>query len=178
MSDEKKKIGEVERLIRLIEEEGITYDELAEMAEASVRTVTNTIYDNKPLGVKILRGLQKKRGVSLDWLLTGKGSMYLPTSTSVSSISTDPTVASLQTWLEHYAQTRTEREVQWLEVEISRRFPDYNRWLIEQGREPVSKPTLFDSLVGSLMRPLSPEQTRQLVELAEAMEKENSQQKP
>lgn len=177
MSDEKKKIGEVERLLLLIEQEGITYDELADMAETSLRTVTNTIYDNKPIGSKILRGLQKKKGVSLDWLLTGEGEMYRTSAPISTTSSTDSTAATLQAWIDHYAQTRTEREVQWLEVEISRRFPDYNRWLIEQGKEPVSKPTLFDSLVGSLMRPLSPEQTRQLVELAETMERENSEQK-
>lgn len=128
---------------------------------------------------EVFVGLYYKLGINLSWFMTGEGEMYQSKNPfNGLSLSDDPTAATLQAWIDHYAQTRTEREVQWLEVEISRRFPDYNRWLIEQGKEPVSKPTLFDSLVGSLMRPLSPEQTRQLVELAETMERENSEQKP
>lgn len=75
MSDDKKKIGEVERLKYLISAEGISYEELAELSEASLRTVQNTIYEGKPIGMKLLRGLQKKKGVSLDWLLLGEGEM-------------------------------------------------------------------------------------------------------
>ena len=77
MSENQKKIGEIERLLFLIEQENISYEELAELSETSVRTVTNTIYDNKPIGMKLLRGLQKKKGVSLDWLLEGIGEMYV-----------------------------------------------------------------------------------------------------
>ena len=43
MSENQKKIGEIERLLFLIEQENISYEELAELSETSVRTVTNTI---------------------------------------------------------------------------------------------------------------------------------------
>lgn len=156
---------------------GLSQDLFSEKLDVKPNQAKMAEYGRQQAPGELLQKIVEIFHVDGHWLLTGEGEMYR-SSTPAAASSTDPTAATLQAWIDHYAQTRTEREVQWLEVEISRRFPDYNRWLIEQGREPVSKPTLFDSLVGSLMRPLSPEQTRQLVELAETMERENSEQKP
>ncbi len=155
---------------------GLSQDVFAERLDVKPNQAKMAEYGRQQAPGELLQKIVEIFQVNGHWLLTGEGEMYRSPSSNL-SLSADPTAAMLQAWIAHYAQTRTEREVQWLEVEISRRFPDYNRWLIEQGREPVSKPTLFDSLVGSLMRPLSPDQTRQLVELAEKMEKENSPQK-
>lgn len=183
MSDDRKKIGEVARLVSLIEEEGITYEELADMSDASVRTVKNTIYDNKPIGSKLLRGLQKKKGVSIDWLLEGVGTRYLERAGQVKEPAATPYAAApngskkaarLCAWLQDYASTHTKEEFHWLEVEIARRFPEFNQWLENQGQTLVSA-SFVETMINSIYRRLSPESQDKLEAYAEMLRDEQTQ---
>ena len=76
MSVEEKKIGEVIRLQQLMDDKALSFEDIAALSGASVRTAKNIVYENKPLGMKLIRGLAETTGVSIDWLLIGEGSMY------------------------------------------------------------------------------------------------------
>ena len=161
MSESQKKIGEVDRLLFLIEKEGISYEELAELSDASVRTVKNTIYDNKPIGMKLLRGLQKKKGVSVDWLLLGEGDMYTRMGTvqqKMVNYGKDSTVVTtgvnnghivaeggsntnymqggrglrLCEFVQWWMANRDGADQIWLDKQIERAVPEYAAWKREQ----------------------------------------------
>lgn len=148
MSVEEKKLGEIERLQRLMSANSLSFEDIAELSGASVRTAKNIVYENKPLGMKLIRGLAKKTGVSLDWLLTGEGSMYrnAPRTTyeangiavhnnhgniNAGSISAGAVERGerLCGLIQRFLQERSGDEAAWLEQQILRAVPEFKDWL-------------------------------------------------
>jgi transcriptional regulator with XRE-family HTH domain len=71
------KLPEVLRLMAFMQDCGVDADELAEVTGVAKRTLTNYLWHNQPLGAQLLRQLHALYKVSVDWLLTGAGEMYV-----------------------------------------------------------------------------------------------------
>ncbi|QSB02009.1 helix-turn-helix transcriptional regulator [Methylomonas sp. EFPC1] len=80
------KSGEIQRLLQVLEALNETPETLADKTGLSARTINNYIWNDSPLGGPLLRALADGFAVSVDWLLTGRGSMLmadvLPSSTA------------------------------------------------------------------------------------------------
>ncbi len=151
MSAGEKKIGEVDRLQQLMAQNSLSFQDIAEMSDASERTAKNIVYENKPLGMKLVRGLLKKTGVSIDWLLTGEGEMYRANRSASSGTTYRDNGIAVHTnngnigigtqnndsggrgnrlcqfalwWMEKHS----EDEQAWLEQQIARAVPEYAEW--------------------------------------------------
>ena len=72
----KKKEGEIYRFQLFLAEKNINPEQIQIDTGVTVRTITNSIYEGKPLGAKLLRELHAKYGVSIDWLVSGTGQMF------------------------------------------------------------------------------------------------------
>jgi hypothetical protein len=73
----KTKSPEITRLQLFMQSMNMKTDELAESLNVPERTLTNYIWTDKPLGGNLLRQLQAVHHLSIDWLLTGNGAMYI-----------------------------------------------------------------------------------------------------
>jgi hypothetical protein len=75
----KKKIKspEIARFITLLGNLKETPSTLAEKTGVSERTINNYIWCDMPIGGQLLRGLMANYAVSIDWLLSGRGEMFL-----------------------------------------------------------------------------------------------------
>lgn len=49
---------------------------VAASVDTAERTINNHIWNNIPLGGQLLRELHHEYGISIDWLVSGKGNMY------------------------------------------------------------------------------------------------------
>ena len=76
-TEQKVKTEEILRLKAIFKRLGKTRAEIAEETGIAERTITNYEWNNQPIGGQLLRQLQSRYGVSLDWLLTGRGVMFL-----------------------------------------------------------------------------------------------------
>lgn len=73
----KTKSGEIERLQLLLAALNETPGSIEEKTGISARTINNYIWGDNPLGGQLLRALNEQFGVSVDWLLSGRGSMFI-----------------------------------------------------------------------------------------------------
>jgi hypothetical protein len=71
------KSPEITRFIEFMNAFSLDYESLGKEVEMSERSITNYTWNNKPLGGALLRRVQARFNVSIDWLLTGKGEMLL-----------------------------------------------------------------------------------------------------
>lgn len=136
----KKKDGEVFRLQLFMAEKGLKPEDIQRDTSVTVRTITNSIYEKKPLGSKLLRELHVKYGVSIDWLVSGVGTMILDSGKNVGE-NTSPVydtgdlinrterdqriMAFISDWLT-YAD---DDEKAWLEMELKFNLEAYRRFI-------------------------------------------------
>jgi plasmid maintenance system antidote protein VapI len=73
----KNKTPEIERFILFMDTLDLKAADIASKTKISERTITNFIWNNTPIGAQLLRELHAKYGVSIDWLLSGSGTMLL-----------------------------------------------------------------------------------------------------
>jgi transcriptional regulator with XRE-family HTH domain len=73
----KEKSPEVFRLIAFMKDRQIDAEGLAAATSISERTITNYIYSDLPIGGQLLRQLHDVFDVSIDWMLSGHGAMYI-----------------------------------------------------------------------------------------------------
>lgn len=112
-----------------------------------------------------------------NWLLTGSsaGQVQEPTATTYAAAPDgSKKAARLCAWLQDYASTHTKEELHWLEVEIARRFPEFNQWLENQGQTLVSA-SFVETMINSIYRRLSPESQDKLEAYAEMLRDEQTQ---
>ena len=149
MSAHEKKIGELVRFTEFLRDEGMSYEQFAAMADVSVRTVSNTVHENKYLGASIMRGILKTSSVSLDWIITGEGEKYRVNARPIISYSGNGIAvhqnhgsigvgealrdsagrgSRMCQWIRHYMDTHTADECAWLEVEMGKHFPEFLYW--------------------------------------------------
>ncbi len=72
-----KKSPEIERLLDVMATLKETPSSMEEKTGISARTINNYIWGDNPLGGQLLRSLNEQYGVSIDWLLTGRGTMFM-----------------------------------------------------------------------------------------------------
>lgn len=76
--------------------------------------------------------LAKRKGVSLDWLLLGTGTMdgaMLPP-----GVPDDARLHRLDQFLAHWHATRSDDDQVWLEMQLARAVPEYAEWLAARGK--------------------------------------------
>lgn len=75
--------------------------------------------------------LAKRKGVSLDWLLLGLGSMEASsTGYQMNDLnSSDPRMARIAGFLASWTATRGEDDKAWLEMQLARAVPEYAEWI-------------------------------------------------
>ena len=80
--------------------------------------------------------LAKRKGVSLDWLLLGLGTMDgTPTNYSVIADDTvDPRLKRLSGFLAHWMATRSDDDQVWLEMQLARSIPEYAEWVASRAK--------------------------------------------
>jgi len=71
------KSAEIERFKQVLGELKESPGTLEEKTGISARTINNYMWGDNPLGGQLLRVLAEQFGVSVDWLLTGRGEMFI-----------------------------------------------------------------------------------------------------
>lgn len=71
-----QKSAEIERFKQVLSELKETPGTVEEKTGISARTINNYIWGDSPIGGQLLRVLAEQFGVSVDWLLTGRGEMF------------------------------------------------------------------------------------------------------
>lgn len=80
--------------------------------------------------------LAKRKGVSLDWLLLGLGTMDGPRDPHAihQSDDADDRVHRLVGFFTHWNATRSEDDKAWLEMQLARSVPEYVEWVAGRGK--------------------------------------------
>lgn len=73
----KQKEGEIFRLQVFMTFKNLKPEDIQRDTGISARTVTHSLYEEKPIGAKLLRELHSFYGVSIDWLISGIGQMLI-----------------------------------------------------------------------------------------------------
>lgn len=127
----KQKEGEIFRLQVFMAFKNLKPEDIQRDTGISARTITHSLYEEKPLGAKLLRELHSFYGVSIDWLVSGIGQMLI-TKNAVNEqqgeYSADiDRVNSLARAIDLWMSVATEAEKTWLETDIkitlSRNWP-------------------------------------------------------
>jgi hypothetical protein len=133
----KKKEGEIYRFQLFLAEKNINPEQIQMDTGVTVRTVTNSIYEGKPLGAKLLRELNAKYGVSIDWLVSGKGQMFVDTPVSHLEISVpgsdytndDPRFNRIVGLVQEFMANADEDEKAWLETQMKFNIAQFKQFL-------------------------------------------------
>jgi hypothetical protein len=136
----KKKEGEIYRFQLFLAEKNINPEQIQKDTGVTVRTVTNSIYEGKPLGAKLLRELNAKYGVSIDWLVSGKGRMFVDTPISHLEISEhrsdykndDPRFNRIVGLVQEFMANANEDEAAWLETQMKFNISQFKQFLNDQ----------------------------------------------
>lgn len=133
----KKKEGEIYRFQLLMAELNLKPEDIQKDTGVTVRTITNSIYEKKPLGAKLLREIHAKYGVSIDWLLSGKGQMFAPSADSVvlsigepsAQYANDPRFERIMKLVAEFMANSDEDEKAWLETQMKLNISQYQQHL-------------------------------------------------
>lgn len=119
----KKKRGEILRLQAFMRLKNLQPIDISTETGVSERTIKNAIYDDVQLGGKLLRALHLNYSVSIDWLLTGNGQMFISLQPEVAEgsaiYSSDSNrtlriIGLVRDWMSY----ATEDEQAWLETDL------------------------------------------------------------
>jgi len=130
----KKKEGEIYRFQLFIAERNLKPEDIQRDTGVTVRTITNSIYEGKPLGSKLLRELHAKYGVSIDWLLSGNGQMFVSQSKFISEPireydSSDPRLNSVIGLVHEFMANAEDNEKAWLETQMKFNIAQFKQYL-------------------------------------------------
>ena len=128
-----KKIGEILRLQKIMDVFNLQPVDIANKTGVSERTILNSIYENVPVGGKLLRGLHLELGVSMDWLVSGTGHMTSANSqiaeTEPEYSSSNPRTARVIAFIQDWMTYANEDEQAWLETELKFNLKQYKNYL-------------------------------------------------
>lgn len=162
-----------ERLNEICKTKKLTSKDLALAIGVKPSTFQRYTSANSVPSAEVFLGLHYQLGINLSWFVTGEGSMFRDSEQK--SVAKNSLLAQ---WVEEYAATHTKHEIYWLEVEVAKRFPAFNEWLVAQGHEPIAKQDWLDRLLSSQILSLPSDQQRKISELLDEFDKENSAQQP
>jgi len=114
----------------------LKYIDISEKTGVPERTITSFVWENKPLGAQLLRELHTKFSVSLDWLLSGYGSMLCHTDTAKENEKgdavtpqNDDRTTRIHEFVDDFMASASEDEKSWLEVQLKLHIPQYAKFL-------------------------------------------------
>lgn len=133
----KKKEGEIYRFQLMMVELNLKPEDIHRDTGVTVRTITNSIYEEKPLGAKLLREVHSKYGVSLDWLISGKGKMLSSSVPNTSYVSENAAKYSSENCrlenviglVSEFMSHAGEDEKAWLEMQMKFNISLYRQYL-------------------------------------------------
>jgi len=129
----KKKIGEISRLQLVMQHLNLQPVDISNKTGVSERTINNSIYENSPVGGKLLRGLHLNLGVSVDWLLSGDGQMMVQSNEiaepAVKYSGANPRTMRIITFIQDWMTYADEDEQAWLETELKFNLKQYRKFL-------------------------------------------------
>ncbi|AWX99545.1 hypothetical protein A8139_05700 [Marinomonas primoryensis] len=133
----KKKEGEIYRFQLFLSEKNINPDQIQRDTGVTVRTITNSIYEGKPLGAKLLREVHAKYGVSIDWLVSGKGQMFVDSpdyhlkisEPSSEYVADDPRFNRVIGLVQEFMMNADDDEKTWLETQMKFNIAQFKQFL-------------------------------------------------
>lgn len=136
----KKKSGEIYRLQKFMEQKALHPSDISKETGISERTITHSLYEEKPLGAKLLRELHDKYGVSIDWLVSGFGTMLIDSGKKVgenaspvynadSLIHRTERDQRIMAFISDWLTYADDDEKAWLEMELKFNLEAYRRFL-------------------------------------------------
>lgn len=128
----KKKRGEVQRLIELMNSLNLQPDDLAKITDVSERTIKNCIWNDSEIGGQLLRGIHLKLGVSVDWLLSGQGSMFPGDHDQGSDDELDSRAGRMIRFIKKWMRNSSSDEKAWLEMQFKFSVPQYQQFLLKE----------------------------------------------
>ncbi|MEE7625416.1 helix-turn-helix transcriptional regulator [Methylobacter sp. Wu8] len=129
-----KKIPEIERFKQVLKVLGIKTIDISKESGISVRTINNYIWRNTPLGGQLLRYLNEKYKVSIDWVVSGQGFMLLNGVTEpvqVYAVAPDEgkEAKRVMTFFDEFLREASSDEQVWLDMQLKLHIPQYVRFL-------------------------------------------------
>lgn len=137
----RNKSPEITRLVKVMDVLGIKPIDIAKENEISERTITNFIWNDTPIGGQLLRILHVKYGVSIDWLLSGVGSMFVSdrVNEEPNGYNVIPSVNTrtkrMCSFIQQFMEPASPDEQSWLETQMRFSIPQYQVWLERQPHE-------------------------------------------
>lgn len=131
------KSPEITRFVEFLNSAELSYTDIAVSTEIAERTIANYVHTDSPIGGQLLRGLHSVYGVSMDWLLSGCGVMYISdTQNSESSV----TYESEKSLIPHHQVTDTDsmQDFWWLTAKAAEQS------LMQAGAKPNQDYSIMD----------------------------------
>lgn len=140
MGRSKNKTPEITRLLLVMDALDLKAADIASKTKISERTITNFIWNDTPIGAQLLRELHAKYGVSIDWLLSGSGSMLLSQTSEPTGIynitpSSDLRVQRMCTLIQELMSSASSDEQAWLETHFKFSMLQYQQMLSTTNHE-------------------------------------------
>lgn len=134
----KEKLPEITRLMDVLKSLSLKPVDIARDNDISERTITNFIWENKPIGGQLLRILHVKYGVSIDWLLSGTGEMFVAAG-GINEQKPEYTVINPRAWrmqsfITEFMASASDDEKVWLEMQFKFSVPQYAQFLERVGK--------------------------------------------
>ena len=131
---DKEKIPEIRRFKLLLKETGIKPVDIAGVSGISERTISRFIWDNTPLSGRLLRLMNTQYGVSIDWLVSGVGAMFINnvSGSPADGTATDARAQRMNRFIAHWMATASSDEKAWLETQFKLNVPQYESFLYEE----------------------------------------------
>ncbi len=119
---------------------GLKAADIASKTKISERTITNFIWSDTPIGAQLLRELHATYGISIDWLLSGSGSMLLrqtsePLGAYDVTLSSDLRVQRMSALIQELMSTASTDEQAWLETHFKFSMRQYKQMLSPTNQE-------------------------------------------
>jgi hypothetical protein len=133
----RKKSPEIARFLQVMDYLRIKPIDISKESEISHRTITNFIWNDMPIGGQLLRILHAKFGVSLDWLLSGRGEMLLnlggqdkePKSSYTVELGDNQRAQRMCLFIKQFMESETLEEQIKLEMSFKNSIPQYQQFL-------------------------------------------------
>ncbi|GER92306.1 XRE family transcriptional regulator [hot springs metagenome] len=106
------------------------------------RTLQSYISGEREPGASNLFKIATQLCISIDWLLTGEGEMFIDKSKKVVPVEDIPK-EKMKTWIDEFWQNASDDEKAWLKVEFQRVFPEFKEWLKMKNSEEELKSSQF-----------------------------------
>lgn len=129
----KQKSEEISRLFELTHTLDLSIDDLAEQISMSPRSLRNVFYSATEVNPTLMRKLSKHLSASMDWLVTGKGAMFVgddappPPIIAASPQNASPRHLRMAQLLADFLASENESAQAWLEEEMLFRIDTYRQ---------------------------------------------------